>query len=404
MVQIAMTGGVPNSFPADRYKNVFNGTTNCIFVLKSELANPTAETIAAIPGTVLLTSSPVAVPRQFFGINTGESTASVVGYANPVSDVNFGIVRSHDTQKVNWKDINPSNGVFDYTTVDAWATAHYSQGRQLLYTVYQTPTWASARPADVGPYSNLGWNAEPANMSTLATHCTNLAQRMVTRGTPIKYWEVSNEPNYAIGGLRFYSGTQAKLAEMTRVISQAVKAVDPTALIVSPSVTNLDNVPAAAAPDVAATYFAAMMAASDGASGTMATWVDVVGYHTYGSDSLLPTRINQIKTAAAAAGLGSKPIFDTEVGQNALVTMSDYELYLRTARNLIAQAAAGISCVCLYALGGVGIYGYSFESRPAVKQALNSLINKLITHGITSAGALSDGTVIALINNQLEVY
>lgn len=404
-MQIAMTGGVPNSFPQERYKNVFSGTANCVFVLKSELANPTAETIAAIPGMALLSAAPVAVANDFFGICTGEGTEGILGAANPISDVGFGLVRSHDTGNVAWKDVNPSNGVYDYTTLDAWADTHYKKGRKLLYTVYQTPTWASARPTDVGPYSSQGWNAEPANMATLTTFCTNLAQRMVNRGTPIKYWEVSNEPNFVSNGNRFYSGTQAKLSEMVRTVSQAVKAVDPTALIVCPSCTNWDNSPPAALPaDVANTYFGTMMAASDGASGTMAQWIDVVSYHTYGSEPLLLTRINQIKAAATAAGVGSKPIIDTEVGTSALSTMSDYELFRRTARNYITQAAAGISGVCLYALGGKTQYGYSIESRPLFKSALNSLISRVVAYGITSAGVYSDGTVFAIINGNLEVY
>ena len=401
---VNVTGGVPASFPSNRVRYTYSGGATGVFVLESELANPTAETIANYPGVSLLTATPVSVNRQFFGLNTGEGNDSVTGFANPASDVNFGLVRSHDTRNVHWAAMNPSNGVYDYTTAIAWANAHKkNQGRKLIFTVYRTPAWASARPAEPSPYEN-GAAAEPSNMAFLSTFVSNFAQAMVNNGTPIDFWEISNEPNFSVTGKRFYSGTVAKLAEMTRVVSQAVKAIDPTTKIISPSCTNWDDSPPEVTADKAVNYFASMMAASDGAAGTMATWIDYVTYHSYGTENLLLTRINAIKTAAATAGVGAKPIIDTEVGQNATVGMTDLELYRRVGRNYIAQAAQGIFSVCYYALGGGTQYGYSIETRPVFKQRLNELIDRVTGYGITSAGVLSDGTVYANIGGKIEVF
>ena len=395
MTQVNVTAGVPASFPDSRMRMHYAGGAQCTFVTLEDMNNPDANVVAIPSSPVqLLTSTPVAATAQYFGINTGE--IGLTTPPNPMPGYPFGTVRSHDTDGITWRDINTSDEVYDWALMDLWVDTHYTAGRDIIYVVYQTPTWASARPADVGPYGSGGFNAEPASMTTLSTFVTTLINRYNGK---IKYLEVSNEPNFEVGGVRFYSGTVEKLSEMTRVINQAAKAIDPTIKIISASVTNIDNSPPAAAPDVAATYFAAMMAASDGAAGIMSDWVDVIGVHLYGTEPNMVTRINAAKTMRTNAGLGALQIFDTETGVNAVATMSDYNLFVQLVRLLLIPLCLGISKQCYYALGKHNISGYSLANRPIVLNSLSILINDVINYGITSAGFLSDGRISFKINN-----
>jgi hypothetical protein len=406
MITVNVTAGVPDSFPAGRLGVLMSGNT-ANFIMPEDLANPNAAVSTAL-GLTSITATPVTVSKNFAGINTGESDDGVAGTYNPVTDVRFGLYRSHDTAGMFWKDMETSAGVYNFTNLGAWLDTYHGKGK-LIYMVYNTPAFYSARPGTGGPYSpTQGWQAEPADMTKLTDYLTALCNYVNGRGQFIDYFEVWNEPNFtnSSSGFRFYDGTVAKLSELVRITNQAVKAVFPTTKIICPAVTNLDNSPAMATADVAQTYFASMMAASDGSAGTMANWVDVVGYHSYGSGTSILTRVNIIKAAAVAAGLGALPIIDTEVGQNLLpAAASDTEYYLRICRNMVVQAAAGIAGTCIYAIGSLDpLTGYSIQNRPIFKNALNNLIRRLVRYGIDSASIASDGTVYATINGEMEKF
>jgi len=415
MITVAVTGGVPASFPDGRLSMFMQGNT-ANFIMPEDLANPTPEVVTAF-GLTSLTATPVAVSRNFFGINTGHSDDGVPGVYNPVDDVRFGLYRSHDTHGMFWKDLETSAGVYNFTALGAWLDAYHGKGK-LIYMVYNTPAFYTARPGTPGPYSpTLGWQAEPANMANLTNFLTALCNYVNGRGQFIDYFEVWNEPNFVskLGtpeAVRFYDGTQAKLSELVRVTNQAVKAIFPTTKIISPALTNFDNSPAVTgvAPsrsdDIPSLYFPSMMNASDGATGTMKDWVDIIGYHSYGSASSLITRVNLIKSLAVAEGLGALPIIDTEVGQNLLTSdANDTEYYIRIVRNMILQAALGIAGTCIYAIGSADpITGYSIENRPIFKNALNNLIRRVSRFGITSAAVAADGKVYASINGEQEEF
>ena len=81
-------------------------------------------------------------------------------------------------------------------------------------------------------------------MADLGSFASTLCARYAARGTPIAAFEIWNEPKYADGGGidqgNYFTGTPAALAAMGRAISQAVKAVDANALVLTPSPTGLE--------------------------------------------------------------------------------------------------------------------------------------------------------------------
>ncbi|MEO6825312.1 MAG: hypothetical protein ABI167_11440 [Nitrosospira sp.] len=315
MTDYTITAGRSGFYPAPG--NDFGGNfvgNRATFCLPSDLRSLDTNTLA-IPGLpiTILSASPVMMGEEFFGM-------SVYQRANDgIAGVIAKTVRSHDMAngKSRWQFIERSRRLYDWADMDAWVTTHYAAGRNLVFTLFGTPAWASARPTEANAYSsvvdgvsyNLGIAAEPANMADWDSFCTVLATRYLGK---IKYYEVWNEVNYqnngiaAAGSNSFFSGAFTKLSEMVRRANQAIKAVDPTARIISPSIQGWS----ATANQASEAYFIGMMNASDGVTGTMKDWVDIIAVHLY-----MPTPnkiqdlagiIDRINAAKATAGVSDK--------------------------------------------------------------------------------------------------
>jgi hypothetical protein len=388
-----ITAGRSSAYPVDHYGAHFTGS-RATFCLPADFAGLDANVLAIpdLPITVL-SASPVTVKEEFFGISV----------QNRVNDALVGVtaktVRSHDMKSGTgmWKYIETSKGVFDWSNLDSWVSTHHASGRDLVFTLFGTPTWASARPSEVGAYGStyLGVSAEPSDMADWDAFCTAVATRYLGK---IKYYEVWNEPNLnnngtTTSGSNFYfSGTFAKLSEMVRRANQAIKAVDPTAKIICPPIT----VWSATAGQSAETYFTGMMAASDGATGTMADWVDIIGVHLYlpGSNKVqdLAGIIDRVNAAMTTAVVTGKEIWDTEsapIGED-VSALTDTEAKQIIARTLLTKAAKGIARTIYYQYDH-GTMG--FISRPQIT-AYREWITGLLKGGtIRTVSRFTDGRV-----------
>ena len=358
MTDYAVTAGRSAQYPTKHYGAHFTGSRST-FCLDADFAGLDAN-VLAIPGIPLtsLTSSAVSVSDKFFGmhIKYRENDTQTACSA--------GSVRSHDLAggKARWQYIETSDNTWDFTDLDAWVEMHYAAGRDLLFTLFGTPQWASARPDEKNSYSdhgsepypyNRGITAEPADMAKWDRYCSKIANRYKGK---IKYYEVWNEPNYQNNGTtisgeyHYFSGTFAKLAEMVRRANQAIKAVDPTAKIICPATT----VWSGSAGGTAETYFTGMMAASTGdGSTTMKDWIDIVGVHLYVAGNTitsLPKFIDRVKAGMATAGISGKEIWDTEsapIGPD-VSGMSVGAAQLFIARSMLVQAAKGVARTFYY--------------------------------------------------------
>ena len=187
---------------------------------------------------------------------------------------------------ISWGSINTANGVYDWTVFDAMLAKHKAQGvTDLIYTFGYTPTWAGG-----------GTNKDqaPSDNTYLSTYATAVARRAIAQGLPIRNWEVWNEPNNGTGT---WIGTNAQMVGMAKTIYDAVKAVDPSYKVLTPS------------PQGNATiWMNGYLAAGGGA------YADIMAFHGYTSAApeTIITLIDNYKNVFATHGQSSKPIWDTE--------------------------------------------------------------------------------------------
>lgn len=372
------------------------------------LASPAGYTVAA-PADFHSAAPPAvsgAVTNVFAGSKTiaadyfGLSFHRWPGSTTPPPDAAFKWARSHDyapgNARVRWSSLETAQGGYNAANVaalDAFVSTHKAAGRTVIHTIYGTPDWASARPSEPSNYGN-GIAAEPANLAHWDAHCTWLANRY---GSQIDYWEVWNEPNLA----GFYTGTQTILSQMVRRAAQAIRAVVPGAKIISPAVTALQS-------GNGQTYFAGMMAASDGAAGNMAAWVDAVGVHLYPTNSYgiasLPTMLAAFSASFAALGLSGKPIVNTEFGMLApeLQKFPAAERANIVARMMLLAAVCGGGC--LASVWYDGDPDSSIGMKPEDWEAWNRIRSELTAGSVTVVNMLRDGRVAATVGGSNRIY
>ena len=261
-----------------------------------------------------------------------------------------------------WAHINPSAGVFNWATVDAFMAG--STG-SVCWTVYGTPTWA-ASPTDQAvkdSYYISGGGGAPVDPNSVAAYVTAVLQRYPTR---IKWVEIWNEPafvgpqTYNNAGLptstAFWWGTKVQLVALGNAIRNAAKAVNPNVIILSPGFVG----------DVASVNSDAFkwLGTVDPASGKRGIDViDAFAYHTYGCGATGNNDIVNDPYAGAVAVRSMLGSFDfrgdmyiTECGldrmgnvaPNEFSVLSAADRYNRIASTLMAAAAAGVKAVFLY--------------------------------------------------------
>jgi hypothetical protein len=225
---------------------------------------------------------------------------------------------------ISWASINTASGVYDWTLFDAVLAKLKAKGvTDLTYTFSQTPTWAG------GGANN---DAAPSSNQYLSSFATAVAQRAIADGLPIRNWETWNEPNSGVGS---WTGTNAQMVAMARTIHSAVKAVDPSYLVLTPS------------PQGDATsWMSSYLTAGGGA------YADVMAFHGYTSSApeTIATLIDSYKSVFATYGQSGKPIWDTEAMD---LTTSNPALQARfLAIYYLVQQAKGVSRFYWYAYDG----------------------------------------------------
>lgn len=308
--------------------------------------------LPAALGTNLL-NTPIVLSPRFMGLHQRADAFSL--------NASIGTNRSHD-QAPRWSRINTANGIFNDLGLGAWLAASKARGAETIYTIFSTPTWASARPSELDPlYGDLGGRAEPANMTSLASFVTWL---MTNYGDLIDYLEVWNEPKYNTTGSSFYSGTPAKLAEMARTINLTAKAIKPSIKILGVAVadcTGTDTLPAGSSNSgVQITNL--FLSASDGNGGLGKDWIDILTFHSYASGSPNLSQFDGTKTLIdnmkAANGVTSMPIWANEFNYISpdfgLYTGSEVSRTRALIRLCVRKIPIGFDRLMPYAMAGSG--------------------------------------------------
>jgi hypothetical protein len=152
------------------------------------------------------------------------------GSPNPT--VAYGYERLWD-DSMQWADINTSEGVYNFSTLDSWLHSH--SGTPMLYEFGRVPQWASADPTLANPYGP-GQAGPPADVNADGSGADLYWQSFVTALVTnadgrIAAYELWNEPNNAY----FWNGNYAQLARMANDAVAIIRTLDPQAIIISPS-------------------------------------------------------------------------------------------------------------------------------------------------------------------------
>jgi hypothetical protein len=249
-------------------------------------------------------------------------------------DVGQGMIRFHDTG-TNWRNVEPEQDAFELGRLD-YLMARVDEipvRPQVLFELGQTPAWAAIDPASPGSYGP-GASSPPREPADFADYIDEIAR---AHGDAITAWEIWNEYNQP----EFWRGNHE---QMVALAAAARAAIDPTDLLVSPSVTVSRIVDVGAFLDAGGTQH-----------------VDAIAFHAY--FSLDPERlrpiIRNVRRLLAERGVGL-PLWNTEGGLicdpiatdcstfDPDATPTDAEIRGAIARALIIQRAEGIESFDYY--------------------------------------------------------
>lgn len=229
----------------------------------------------------------------------------------PWPTVRYGAWRLHDADGVFWFDVQPARDSFDFRRLDQYVAAASTNGVEVLLTLGQTPAWASARPSEPGAYGRPGSAAEPLDLGAWEQYVRAVASRYKGR---IAGYEVWNEPNLR----QFYTGDVRTMVAMARIAHETVKAVDPAAVLVSPSPTGWSGGGDWGRGGL--DWMADYLAQGGGA------YADVIGYHLYGAspEGQVAPLARRVQRVLADAGV-SKPVWNTEIGWCTVAPTTPYQ-------------------------------------------------------------------------------
>lgn len=272
-------------------------------------------TILALPLTAPMVGSAVLaaegsrqavrVKREFFGLHIHHLLVPYPdGGRTQWPFVPFGSWRIWNAYTA-WIDLEPTPGNWSFSRLDLYVNLALKNQVEPILTLGRTPTWASARPSEKCG-TTPGCAAEPRDLATWENYVTTVVSRYKGR---IAAYEIWNEPAfsevdpiYRKDGtpIQYFSGSAREMARLAESAFRTVKAVDSSALVVSPSVTAEGN---------GLRRLEAFLRAGGG------RWCDVVGFHFYATPPEATYQLAvDLRNLLIKYGVGDKPIWNTEMG------------------------------------------------------------------------------------------
>lgn len=233
--------------------------------------------------------STAAVPDTLFGTHL-----NMLGQHNNWPGPHIHLIRLHDSG-TTWNLLEPEKGQWVFTNprnrmdfmVDR--IKGLDPTAQIIYTMGQTPRWASSSP-DLPAIYGTGASAPAKNMNDWRNYVRTIAKRYSGK---IRYWELGNEADLHL----LFSGTPAQMVEMARIAREELKAVDPNNMVMSPSLTSNGL------------NFIESFFANGGGQ-----YVDIISTHYYWE--LEPEKaavgLSNLRNIMKSYGLNNKPLWNTE--------------------------------------------------------------------------------------------
>jgi len=329
-------------------------------------------------GQVVLSSSSVNVPSDFAGMQVLKA-ALPTGFTSQIAR-NWDQSNASSGTAAIVRYIGTSLGVFDWSRFDLFMSNN--AGKKILFTLGQPADWMITRSAIGGANAGGKANMCPTGATELTTNYLPVVQAIATRardtwGVTGIIWELWNEIE---GPGMLATAELGALAPMAKVIGPAIKSIDATAIILTPSARDDDT----------AFLVGNFLAASDGSTGKGGDYVDGIAFHFYGLNSPWTYKYNcdVYRQKAIDAGYPGLPLYITESGMLSSTANSGAILQRRMA----VFAACGAKCFIAYATdsGENPLGAYSAEWNAAV----SALAGKTITQCTKNA----DGSVTVTAN------
>ena len=203
-----------------------------------------AQSSANVTIAVASGSSPGVISPTYFGMEL--SQPYFLG-TSPWPAIPFRTVRLN-ADDITWTDLEPANGVFNFTVLDEVLTggaAHGLTPADFIYTLVKTPAWASSNPLGTGCSDRLnrpGVCFAPSDVNPDGTGTDaawkGFVNAIVNHVCPtstsckIQNWEGWNEPNNP----SFWQSTTAQIVRMQQDAYNIIKGINSNLTVVSPSV------------------------------------------------------------------------------------------------------------------------------------------------------------------------
>lgn len=279
------------------------------------------------------------------------------------------------------RNISTGSGTFDWSAFDLFMSNN--AGKKIIFTLGQPSDWMISRAAIGG--ANYGGKANmcPTGATELSTNYLPVIQAIVNRaknsfGATGIAWELWNE----IEGKGMLAPAElGALAPMAKVIGPAIKAIDPTAVVLTPSARDDDT----------AYLVGDFLAASDGATGKGGDYVDGIAFHFYGLNAPWTWKYtcDVYRDLAKKAGYPSLPIYVSESGM--LVPTANSGTVLQ--RRILVFAACGAKTLVAYATDSnenpLGAYAAQWNA--AVAAVSGKTITRCTKHSDGSVSVIADG-------------
>lgn len=192
---------------------------------------------------------------------------------------------------VAWQIVQPVQaGPFDFSAYDTLIDAAEAEGMQVLVVLAYSTTWGTTAPRSATNRTHY-----PPRLDPWLTYVRATVSHFRDR---VDSYEVWNEPDLTF----FWQGTPAQYAQLLSASHDAIKALDPTAVVLNGGLAMNDPTDA---------FFVAVLADP---TSPVAARFEVANFHHYGSGQLFRARWTRLQADLAAAGIVGRRTWVTETG------------------------------------------------------------------------------------------
>ena len=160
---------------------------------------------------------------SLFGVTASSSSGSMPTFT-------VGSLRFWDS-RTRWASLQPRPDEYDWTVLDRLVDGASKSDLPATLVFGGTPAWA-APDGPKAPYGDGSRSAPPDDLAAWERFVNALVTRYRGRIDAYEVWVHANDR-------RYYSGSVETLVEMTTSANRAIKAVDPEATVVCPSIDRI---------------------------------------------------------------------------------------------------------------------------------------------------------------------